>query len=157
MCTPEIWPQRAENGITPLDGTAGKIPAGGPWSEYRIEISRGTRVDGGGIDVLLQQHRQVLSNGVAEIRAEHADVVAAAITHADYGLGSELVGNAQPRSKSPERIINVAIGADISKACDTNGTGSVQVVDIGEAAVSFTVNGLGEVNLPAQAIVDGEL
>ena len=40
------------------------------------------RIDGGGLDGLIRQNRQVLSDDVAEVGAEHADVEAATVAQA---------------------------------------------------------------------------
>ena len=94
---------------------------------------------------------------MAEIGTENTYVIASTITHAHNCFWRELVGDTKTRSESTEGVVNIAIRTDVAKAGNTDGTGSIQVVDVGEASVPFTVNGLGEVNLPAQAIVDGEL
>ena len=43
-------------------------------------------INGGGLDGLVRKHRQVLSDDVAEVGAEHADVEAATVAQAQHCL-----------------------------------------------------------------------
>ncbi len=137
----------------------GKAAAIGPLSRRNTgTLLRGSRrIERGGIHVLLQQHRQVLGYGVSEVRTEHADVIAASVTHSHYGLRSQLVSDADARSKCRVSVVNVAVQADIAEAGDADGAGSVEIHNVGESAVSFGIHGLREVDFPAQTIVDGQL
>ena len=84
---PELDPESAE-------GNYAVGRHGGESGRDRSVVQRNTGtllpeangIERGRIDVLLQQHRQVLGHGMSEVRAEHSDVVAASISHPDDGL-----------------------------------------------------------------------
>ena len=106
-----------------------------------------------GRKVLVNQHREVLSNRVAEEGTEHADVKAAPISHAHDRLGRDLVSNTQSGSERLVAGVNVAIQVIRAEAANANDA----FFDVGETAVALSVNPLREVQLPAQSVVDRQL
>src|SRR4029079_18722565 len=77
------------------------------------------------VNVLLQQHRKVLGYGVSEVRTEHADVIAAPVSHSDDGLWCDLVRNTQARSKRFVVVVDVTVQSDVPEASHTNRASSV--------------------------------
>ena len=106
-----------------------------------------------GANPLVDQHRQVLGHSVPEIRAEHAHVEAATVPHANYSLGSHLIGEPQARSNRLPGVVDVSVQSIGSVAGDADNA----FYGIGKAAVSFGIDPLREVDLPAQAIVQRQL
>ena len=125
-------------------------------SEYRIKAIR-TKPKPAGLHVLFQEHRQVLGYGVPEVRAEHADIVAASITRANDGLGSQLISQTEPGRERSKLVVDISVQSNVTEPGDTNGTRSVQVRKVGKPSVSLAVNRFGEVNFPTQSIVKGQL
>ena len=119
-------------------------------------MRRSSGIEVAGIIVLFEQHRQILRNRVPEVRTENADVITAAIAHANHSLRSGLVCNAQAWSEGAPIVIDAAAQAVRTDACNADSAGS-KVYDVRESSVSFAVHGLGEVNLPAQTVIDGQL
>src|SRR5579884_337712 len=87
---------------------------------------------------------------MAEVRAEHTDVIAAAISEPDDGVLLQLICDAQARSKRPGRVADVAVETIRSIAGDSDNTFN----DIGKSTFPFSVHGLWEVVLPTKSIVD---
>ena len=114
--------------------------------EDRVEVARR-------LQRLNRQHRQVLRHVVPEDRAEDADVVAAAVAHAQHGVVGDAVGDAQARRKRVERAFDVEIETDALAAGDQHLAG----VDVDEAALARAGHGLRTIDLPAQAVVDRQL
>src|SRR5664279_1523293 len=90
---------------------------------------------------------------MTEVRPEDAHVVADAKSRPDDGLVIQLVGQANARRKGVPVVADVAVQAVGSVA----GYPADAFNDIVEAAVAFAVNRFGEVNLPAQSIVQRQL
>ena len=114
--------------------------------EDRIEVARR-------LQRLDRQHGQVLRDVVAEDRTEDADVVAAAVAHAQHGLLGDAIGQAQARRQRGERAFDVEIEADALAAGDQHLAG----VDVDEAALARAGHRLRAIDLPAQAVVDRQL
>ena len=110
-------------------------------------------VAGRTLEVLVHQHRQVLGNCVTEDRAEDADIEAPAISHTHHCLGSELISNSHTWSKGFVSVVDIAVGSEGAFAGDPDRT----IGQIGKTALIFPVNRLGEVDLPPQAVVEGQL
>src|ERR1035437_6811370 len=54
-------------------------------------------------------------------------------------------------------VLDVAVRSDATVVSHANGTEATVIHDVRKAAVAFAVHRLGEVDLPAQSIVDGQL
>ena len=107
----------------------------------------------GGIERLVGQHRHVLGDVVSERHAEDADIVGSPVAGPDHGLRIQLVGESQARRQVGQVRFDVAIQADAVFAGDQD-LARGQVL---EASVVLAVHVLREVNLPAQAVIQGQL
>src|SRR5205823_3122751 len=96
---------------------------------------------------------QVLSDSMAKDRTEHTDVEAATITDTDDGLVTPLIGDAQPRRKILEAIIDAHIDGHPT---DT-GYVDCAIVQIQQAAVASFIDRLWIIDFPAQPVVQCEL
>jgi len=136
-----------------------KRVGGGVCGVERNSVRTSGRGEGvrGRVDVLFDQHRQVLCHGMSEVRSEHADVVAASITHSQNRLRSELVSDSKTGSESVERILHVSIQSVAAVSGHTNDAGASVVHDVGESSVAFSEHGFRRVNLPPQAVVESQL
>src|ERR1700758_4633852 len=116
----------------------------------------GTLVRGeiAGVVVLFQEHGQVLRHGVPEVRAEHANVIASSVAKAHDGFRGGLISNTKAWGKGMQVVFDIAAQAVRADSSDADSTGS-KVYDVGESSVAFAIHRLGEVNLPAQAVVEG--
>ena len=94
---------------------------------------------------------------MAKIRAKYANIKAAAVACANNSLRGQLIGDSQPRSKGIEFVVDVSIQTDITKACYADGAHSIQIDNVGEATITLRIDSFGEVDLPAQAVVEREL
>ena len=104
-------------------------------------------------DILIDQHRQVLSNGMSKVGSEYADIKAAAITHAEHGLGCDLIRKPKPRRKGLVRVIDVtvqSIRADTGNSDNAFGR-------IGKSTVTLGVDSFWEIDLPSQPVVESQL
>src|ERR1700722_7357884 len=115
--------------------------------------SRRLVVVGGAVDGLVGQHRQVLRDGMSKERSEDADVVAASVAHANHRLGVYFIGDSKPRGKLFVVVASVSVHADAAVPCHSNHAFRKHR----EAAVPLTVYILRRVELPAQAVVHGQL
>src|SRR5581483_448766 len=79
------------------------------------------------------------------------------VSHSENGLGAQLVCDTEPRCESVIGVVDVAVGTDAAIAGDPHGASAIKVDDIGETAAAFGVDCLGEINLPTQAVIDGQL
>ena len=70
--------------------------------------------------VLYLKHGEVLGYRMAEDRPEDPNVVAPPITRTDNGLGTQLIGNTQSRSKVVKVIFDVEIPADTTNSGNAN-------------------------------------
>ena len=89
---------------------------------------------------------------MAEQRSEDADVEAASVTHADHGLGVDLVGDSDAGSEELPVGGGATVVTDAAVARDANHAFRQDR----ETAVAFAVHKFRSVVLPAQAIVDGQ-
>src|SRR5664279_4120877 len=90
---------------------------------------------------------------MTEVRPEDAHVVADAKSRPDDGLVIHLIGNAKARRKGVPVVADVAVQAPRS----ITGHAAHALNNIVEATVAFAVNRFGEVNLPAQSIIQRQL
>ena len=84
--------------------------------------------------------------------AEDSHIVGSAIAGSDHGLGDHLVGNAEARREVRQGGLHVAVQADPVFARDHDFSGRQAL----EASVVLRVHVLREVDLPAQAVIDGQ-
>ena len=90
---------------------------------------------------------------VSKVRSEHAHIKAASVTHADDGLGIQLIRDSQTRSKRVPGVIDVSIQPNSSFA----GNPVQALSQIGESTVVFAIHVLREINFPAQTIIQSQL
>ena len=124
-----------------------KIGAGGPCAR----LNTASKLLGA-FRLLDGEHRQVLGHRVAEDRAEHAGVVAAAVAGANHRLLVDLVGGAEP-GRPVDLVLDVAGQVDVAHAAHPDLAG----VDVQPAAVARLVDRLRVVDVGAQAVVEGQL
>src|ERR1700722_11177671 len=91
---------------------------------------------------------------MAEVGTKHAHVEASSVTHPDHGPWANLVSGPQPRRKVGPLIVDVSVKPNIAVAC--HAVVAIAEGDVGETTLAFAVYVFGEVNLPTQAIVEGE-
>src|SRR5215475_1081667 len=94
---------------------------------------------------------------MAKVGTEHADVIAAAITHPHHSLWRSLISNPQARCKCLKSVLDVTghvVGPEPSHADSTR---PAVVHNIGKPAVTLAIHRFGEINLPAQSIVESQL
>src|SRR4030095_5909560 len=89
---------------------------------------------------------------MAKIRAEHADIETAAVTHANDSLWIDLVGNANARSECLQSVVRVAVAAVVANPSHADDA----FFNIRETAFLITVYSLGEIDLPAQPVIESE-
>ena len=90
---------------------------------------------------------------MTEVRPEDSHVVADAESRPDDGLLIQLVGQSYARRKGVPVVADVAVETVRSVAGDS----ADALNNIVEAAVAFSINEFGEVNLPAQSIAQRQL
>src|SRR4030095_9722201 len=89
---------------------------------------------------------------MAKIRAEHADIETAAVTHANDSLWIDLVGNANARSECLQSVVRVAVAAGVANHSHADDV----FLNSHESAFLITVYSLGEIDLPAQPVIESE-
>ena len=78
--------------------------------------------------------------------------IAAAVSHANYGLRVELIGGAQTRSEIAPLVIDVTVQSKSTFA----GYSNFSLNDVGEAAVIFAVHVLREIHFPTQSVIHSQ-
>ena len=123
------------------------------WQTGSREVEGGSLVVvGGRVQLLVGQNRQVLRDRVSKQRSEHADVIAAPVTHADNRLWSYLVSNSQPRRELRPVVFGASVITDTAVASNPN----YSFRQYCETAVALTVHAFRSVELPAQTVVKGQ-
>src|SRR5579859_2593440 len=112
-----------------------------------------TGIDPAVIETLVGEHRQILRYNMAEDGTEDSDIEAAAIAGANHGLLIDLVGKANPGCDVLEVVGNIHAVIDRAVTCHAN----LARFQISETALAFAVDGLGRVELPANAKVKGKI
>ena len=90
---------------------------------------------------------------MSEVGAEHTHVVAAAISHAEHSFRRDLVGYTNAGREGRPVVIDVPAQVIRTEATHANDA----FLDIGKSTFALPVHRLGEVDLPTQAVVEGQL
>ncbi len=114
--------QGPKNGRIPFDGTVGTCSESGRKSlgySLLMPANRPVKLNAavllsfvGEFSCSFARHRQVLRDGVTEQRAEHTDIVAAPVSHANDGLGIDLICDSKPRRELLPIVGGVSVHAD---------------------------------------------
>ncbi len=99
-------------------------------------------------------HRYVMRERTAEDRAEETDIVVdLADRTADDGVGTNLVSEAEAAAEIQQVNLSAAVAGNAADTCNSDNAR----LQVGESSGSRTVDGLGEDDVPAHAVVEGQL
>ena len=104
--------------------------------------------------ILCIHHRHVVRERAAEYGPEETDVIVdLADRTADDGVGTNLIREAEAAAQIEQVNRSAAVGGHVPDARNTDDAR----LQVGEAAGSCAADGLGEDDVPAYAIVEGQL